>query len=113
MDTSVQCYHGRDSFTEVWFSQAHLFPGMAGSPWGYCGTLSAFIEGRDWLSLFAAGVQGERIEVFAVGRQLTQGFEWLLQTLLFRENLTTGQRQLKEIKSEDHGKQQILCCAEV
>lgn len=45
---------------------------MAGSPWEYSDTLSAFIEGTGAVSLFAAGLQGERIEVFAVWCQLTQ-----------------------------------------
>lgn len=52
--------------------QAHLFPWHGWLPTGYSDTLSAFIEGRGWGSLFAAGLEGARIEVFAVWCQLTQ-----------------------------------------
>lgn len=73
MDTSVWCFHGRDSFTEVQLRtadiEAHVFPWHGCLPWVYSDTLSGFIEGRGWVSLFAAGLEGERIEVFAVWRQ--------------------------------------------
>lgn len=76
MDTSVWCFHGRDSFTEVQLRtadiQAHLFPWHGCLPWVCSDTLSGFIEGRGWVSLFAAGLEGERIEVCAVWCQLTQ-----------------------------------------
>lgn len=52
--------------------QADLFPWHGWLPIGYSDTLSAFIECRGGVRLFAAGLEGERIEVFAVWCQLTQ-----------------------------------------